>query len=722
MNLKKNILLLCLAMSAAFASHNNDKAKQVITVPQESALSVNKLKFNLEKYSHMLVLNQAEIAQLKAKAKNNKIIDLVAQYAADDQNIAETSLAIKAHIENNVPALVINSEILAENIRITKICQALQNAMLFMAKKENQNSPQEFSETVKFLQSQNCTVSAHGKFIAYGDNQLKQAKQDAALIPIKRPLQDYLGIYIPPLLLQALIFEYLSHDDQSKFLSLLNSKQITKRVSERLDLDSYEFSRSNQQFLKSASLGEYVLDNLTSDRVIQLRVKRQAGRDGAASCGYQALLNGIIVSRLLLSAPNQRNKLLYELTSEMLRFDLFGQEHSSWRTCVIRFRRKFLIQHFIYNILLCNVTDTSPLNARIKEASVLSPNAIRLNVCEQMERRRLWIDFNDFKESVKNRERKLCQSVLQTTAKLIVDKLERENKIHTYQNQLEISGSVLLNAISDAIKSSHLSKKATADKTRSPYAQHLWESNLLQIYVPEIEIQKIIIDYVNNPDSLAHGATAHEYYKLLTKIEQYFPLLKQIKIYITKSGISEDFSELAIRPSRWKNYIGGEGNGKPGEWLDNDELDPLIKLESEGDSLLSDIDLAKNNLKIIHITVPDPMPGVPQTLKHHLKKDPFGNVHKEADSDQYQENVEEVLGLVQAKDAQGIRVILFRYDRHWITCVVNKVGGHDAQYILTDSMGRSRIHEDRVKELITLLERRELTEYQNQNSNSCVIA
>jgi hypothetical protein len=453
------------------------------------------------------------------------------------------------------------------------------------------------------------------------------------------------------------------------------------------------FLSAHQQILTREILSnDLLLEGFADNTVIQLHVRRQGEKDGAASCGYQSLLNGILVARFLLSNQEQKQVLSYLFKNEALRINLFGEQHSKWRQFIIGYRTKYLISKFIYNVLLCNLWDELALNNRFLDKPVIGASA--LSICDQMDMPEQWIGFTPCSGDMSDRERDKFKNILTASTENIVEKLYREGKITVYQNKIIIGKQYIIEGIYAALE------------TKRQYASQ--------------QIQR-----VDQKSKSAFEQEAKQYADLKNKIDLYFPQLENVQIILSDSKIEEAITGFSVNTDNWKRYITGGLDSKPGEWLGDTEIQPLVIFEKAQGFLLHRINLQQANFGITFVSAPTNNNIALETVLKTADVVLDEKGEQQAAAYHFNDNIKELMQIVRDVNTQAIRIILLRIPGHWITCIVNKIKNQKAQYIITDSLEIGRIQHQRVKELITLLEGTELAGYvpaRQDTGGGCVIA
>lgn len=406
--------------------------------------------------------------------------------------------------------------------------------------------------------------------------------------------------------------------------------------------------------------------------LLQLNVLNQFWQNcgGGASCGYQALKNGIVIARLIHSDLAQRMQLLYELTSISLVQALFGKVGSDWRASVIKSRRRSIIVQVISNILHLRLLGCEHItDPRVRGENIFALNYNKGSVT--------YLPFTPEEIALENfdQEREAYRSCIGTVAELLANNMPIEAQQAT---NISVTTQEIIAAFNDALEF----------KGRDDYRYQ-------------------------EPADLRRRALYNALRANPDKIGQYFPEIADIQIIVNNNGIMEPSTRMA--GSFAEGFL-------PGEWLTSDEVNPLITRE-RASAFLNGI---WQNVRILcvgdqgqgslanQLRNADLYAGGVQVFAPHMTGHDTDNLYQREFID---EDVQHFADSIRGTQGQlpFVGIIILCVPGHWITIVVNKIHG-EIQYILADSVGASRINDARVSELIALLEGRQI----NRNSG-CVI-
>lgn len=407
-------------------------------------------------------------------------------------------------------------------------------------------------------------------------------------------------------------------------------------------------------------------------RVVQMRVAGQSSAaGGSASCGYQALKNGLFIALATFCDEIDQPRVLRNLNDIALTQAFFGKTESGigpWREKVIIERRKYIIRNVIYNYLLTILNRGNKETQRTRPKSVESsgkpmPLAVNFFRSGQIGEEYLVMqpyNEHDLAQGLTEDDRMQYASISKSVRNTIVESFSSKIGVTTGPNVF-ITGEQLLDYINQ-------------------------------------EIQARIQKNLTNVDEQERRETAERWARLgdPETIRKYFLDIGQRSLDVDRiiyDGRHGSWGKPLIDERQMEKYINDRVDGHagtPGDWVISEEVTPIIEWEinhgllhnRQGVSycLLEDA----NSINERNVVTRSSFRDVVRTF--HLNEDEFRMIHE-----------------TLRAEGSAVIIIILMLPNHWIPVVINKVG-EQRQYLISDSMGSNCIHAREIRELIQFIE------------------
>ncbi len=469
--------------------------------------------------------------------------------------------------------------------------------------------------------------------------------------------------------------------------------------------------------------------------ILQLAVldQRNINGGGAASCGYHAFKNCAVISRLLLSEPEQQLKIVQELTCEDLVAQTFGSITSSWRHAAIIEKRKRIIINFM-DIRLQKV-----ISAKCRQLHAKLEDRTKPLEC-----------VTDHKTCCLNQKcKKYHGSCCRNLHAMCTAKNEDFcNKLLSKCLPLQFKRSAVVSAVYDDFASQIDVDKVDAcliegKKIIKKY-KHMFKAEQTKDYYETLKR--------HNCDYLDPEEIIRKFEKSISRLT--FLITKDAIMVITPEKKRGKEQELTLQ-SDWLDSVEMavflHHERKNGNLFKGLENVPLLVVEPNDDNHFESAFFNKNYIakakklffdnaeltKLIltyqlmadranELEEPDPVGCLLRRLAENLIEPKFDlsvysqQIHTLPD---YFHNLDliKLAVLIRDETTHFICPIILQLSGHWIAVVVNKVEKTDhcrskVEYIIANSTNRSCINNDRVTMLINFLEGKE-----PETSDSCIL-
>lgn len=474
---------------------------------------------------------------------------------------------------------------------------------------------------------------------------------------------------------------------------LVNSPLSNQTYSQKLIFSDPTFITQDEFSKYCTENGNYI--KKVNGRIIQLKVVLQISQNGggSATCGYQALLNGFIIARLILSSYTQRALILHELMDKNLRMNLFGNENSLWRSAIINSRKGNILKKFFFNFLLMSLYDSECAKKRIVNKKIED-----------------------------HEHRSLCR---------YIDHGECE---YIYFNKLE--------NIKDENERNFFMDNGTLNLLSSNIVKYLQQRNGNKIIMNSDLMSGIIMSTLKNNEKFSKVFHELDNVEKKNKIIKYLPGLKN-SFEFSDEVVKDLTTGTSMLPYEWSRMLSGKQFSSPGEWLFGEEIFNIIEIEKTKGNIFKSIYVHQNRALFDHF--PNELVNLiysyfeensyfvqygdielTENMKTAIKKNEI------LDPYDMRQDFKELVQFVIDPNSYGFRIMtIIVGGNHWIACVINKRRrlateriGDDVQYILADSMDGDYTRSYYIKELLERLEGREIPEFAQGTSDGgwCVIS
>ena len=346
----------------------------------------------------------------------------------------------------------------------------------------------------------------------------------------------------------------------------------------------------------------------------QFKVLNQFGAGGGASCGYHALKNGILIARYFDGLEGSKENLDARLNDEELVSELFG-ENGKWRNLVRTKRNKYVLQYLIGEQLkgaILKPKDYDELRNQFDDPQLREEMDIKII--------RNIVIRDAYSSKMSDIARKWSDEIVEKNITIKPEKI----LIKTIEDEKNFSLPYLE-------KGYYMSKEGGLLADRNE-----------------------VIAYLKKPGTL-----------------KYFIDIKKLKdISFSMENLSDAYDEYNVHA----NEVGFARQFPGGDWLNDDEIKTLYKLENEFGGMLY-----KSSA---HFAVIQDINAPYETIIKNAKKDFDENQNL---------TYAFVLGTMSVKYSSGMG--------HWFTVVVHQKEGHK-KFITTDSLGIDRTKDSIVGTLI----------------------
>ncbi len=304
-----------------------------------------------------------------------------------------------------------------------------------------------------------------------------------------------------------------------------------------------------------------------------VKVKSHFDEDeiGEGNSGYHALKNALILCKLIVSEPLERESVCSQLTDSTLVKKLFGEKTAPWKAYIVEQRRQQFAQDFVRDTLL-----TALAGASVVTKSSASNKKVKLSCTDR------WISL----ESIDNeQDRKAFIALLPTLA-----------------HQLVTTGPV----------------KTKALLFKEKYSQDNYHQYHFTFDDIAATLNKLIEQKLNHASEYSDVSS----YKSLCDVQHLKNLLPTLQLisFIVKddnriisehqSAYKRSYSHRIVNPK--------EKVEAPGTWLTQQEVEKLVQLERERTEDAHSMDLLSPLLNIIPIIYLEGMPEN-SSFSNHLE-------------------------------------------------------------------------------------------------------